>query len=162
MRIVRALIVGCALLVPAGLAAQDPSSTSRVHPPIAPSHLAAARELLDVLHLQDVAAAGVQVSIDEQLRTNPALEPYRTVMKEWAAGIFAGDEAKNAFATIYAETFSEADLRQLVAFYRTPLGQKLANSQAALTVRGAEVGHNLATAHQADLMARIQAMQPKP
>jgi len=159
MRILRALLVGCALFVPAGLAAQTPAPA---RPPIAPSHLAAARELLEVLHLQDVAAAGVQVALEEQLRTNPALEPYRTVMKEWAASIFSADEAKTAFATIYAETFTEDDLRQLVAFYRTPLGQKLANSQAALTVRGAEVGHNLATAHQADLMARIQAMQPKP
>ncbi|HKP74986.1 MAG TPA: DUF2059 domain-containing protein [Longimicrobiaceae bacterium] len=159
MRSLRALVVGCALLFPAGLAAQ---STPPARAPIAPSHLAAARELLEVLHLQDVAAAGVQVALEEQIRTNPAMEPYRTVMKEWASSIFSGDEAKNAFATIYAEAFSEADLRALVAFYRTPLGQKLASSQTTLTVRGAEVGRNLATAHQADLMARIQAMQPKP
>jgi hypothetical protein len=124
--------------------------------------MAAARELLDVVRLQEVAAAGMRVSIDEQIRGNPAMEPYRTVMKEWGSEIFASQEAKNLFATIYAETFSEEDLRALVAFYRTPLGQRLANSQATLTVRGAEAGRNLATAHQADLMARIQAMQPKP
>lgn len=162
MRSLRALLVGCALLLPAGAAAQDSTATARPHPPISPSHMAAARELLDVVRLQEVAAAGVRVSIDEQIRTDPSLEPYRTIMKEWGSQIFASDEAKTAFATIYAEAFSEDDLRQLTAFYRTPLGQRLANSQATLTVRGAEVGRSLATAHQADLMARIQAMQPKP
>src|SRR6185503_20763421 len=96
MRSLRALLIGCALLLPAGLAAQD-STATRPHPPIAPSHLAAARELLDAVHLQEVAAAGVRVSIEEQIRNNPMLEPYRTVMKEWAAEIFAGEEAKTAF-----------------------------------------------------------------
>jgi hypothetical protein len=160
MHRLRALVVGCALLLPVGLAAQD--STAARAAPASASHMAAARELLEAVRLQEVAAAGVRVSIDEQIRTNPGLEPYRTTMKEWATQIFAGDEAKNAFAALYAGYFSEAELRQLIAFYRTPLGQKLAGSQAVLTVRGAELGRSLAEAHQAELVARLEALTPKP
>lgn len=146
-------LAGAALLLPACLAAQ---------PAIAPSHMAAARDFVEALRLPEVAAAGVSVSIDEQIRANPALEPFRTTMKEWGAQLFATDEAKNAFAEVYATTFTEPELRQLVAFYQTPLGRKVAASQATLTARGAEIGRNLAQAHQADLMARIQGQVARP
>ena len=152
---IRALALACgALLLPACLAAQSA--------PIAPSHMAAARAFVDALRLPEVAAAGVNVSIDEQVRANPALEPFRTTMKEWGVQLFTTDEAKNAFAEVYASTFTESELRQLVAFYQTPLGQKVSASQATLTARGAEIGRNLAQAHQADLMARIQSQMDKP
>lgn len=153
----RALALACgALLLPVCLTAQ-PATT-----PIAPSHMAAARAFVDALRLSEVAAAGVNVSIDEQVRANPALEPFRTTMKEWGIALFTTDEAKNAFAEVYASTFTESELRQLVAFYQTPLGQKVAASQATLTARGAEIGRNLAQAHQADLMARVQSQMAKP
>lgn len=164
MHRLRSLVLGCALVLPVGAAAQVAAPAPAANPAtpaFAASHMAAARELLDVVHLQEVAAAGVQVSIEQQIRTNPAMEQYRTVMKEWAADIFAGEEAKNAFAAVYARYFTEADLRALVAFYRTPLGQKLASSQATLATSGAEVGRQLAEAHQADLLARLEAATPK-
>jgi hypothetical protein len=158
MRILPALVLGCALLLPARAAAQD---TTRTTPPTA-GQLAAARELLEVMHLAEVSAVAVRVALDEQIRANPQLEPFRAAMLEWGAEIFAGEEAKTAYATLYAGAFTEADLRQLVAFYRTPLGQRLANSQAALAAKGAEIGRSLATAHQADLLARLQRMAPQP
>lgn len=154
----RALALACgALLLPACLAAQSATTT-----PIAPSHMAAARAFIAVIRLPEVAAAGVNVSIDEQVRANPALEPFRTTMKQWGIELFNTDEAKNAFAEVYAATFTESELRQLIAFYQTPLGEKVAASQATLAVRGAEIGRNLAQAHQADLMARLQSQMPKP
>ena len=158
MRTLPILVLGCALLLPARAAAQD---TTRTTPPTA-GQMAAARELLEVLHLQDVAAVGVKVALDQQIRAAPQLEPFRAAMKEWASEIFSSEEAKTAFATLYASTFSESDLRQLIAFYRTPLGQRFANSQAALTEKGSEIGRTLATAHQAELMARLQRIAPQP
>lgn len=153
---IRALaLAGASLLLPACLAAQPAT-------PIAPSHLAAARELIVAVRLGDVAAASVNATIDEQIRANPELEPFRTTMKEWAIGLFTTEEAKRAFAEVYASTFTESELRQLVAFYQTPLGQKVASSQATLSMRGAEIGRNLAEAHQADLMARIQSQMARP
>jgi hypothetical protein len=158
MRRFPALLLGCALLLPARAAGQD---TARTTPPTA-GQMAAARELLEVMHLQEVSAVGVKVALDEQIRANPQLEPYRAAMNAWGAEIFASEEAKTAFATLYAGAFSEADLRQLIAFYRTPLGQRVATSQATLAEKGAEIGRALATARQDDLMARIQRVTPRP
>lgn len=157
------LLLGCILALSAPAAAQPgtpPAESSRT---IAPSHLAVAREFLDVIRMQEAAAAGMEVSMNEQIEINPELKPYQGVIQKWAREIFASEEAKNAFATAYAETFSEAELRELIAFYRTPLGRRLAENQTALVLRGAEIGRRLADAHQAELMQRLQeAMAGNP
>jgi hypothetical protein len=158
MRTFAALLLGCALLLPAGAAAQD---TARTTPPTA-GQMAAARELLEVTRMQEVSAATMKAVFDEQIRTNPQMEPYRAVMTEWGRELFTSEEAQTAFTTLYASTFSEADLRALIAFYRTPLGQRLAASQATLATKGGEIGRSLATARQADLMARLQRVTPQP
>jgi hypothetical protein len=159
MRTLSVLVLGCALLLPAGAAAQG--GTAPTTPPSA-GQLAAARELMEAMRLQEVSAVGVKVALDEQIRANPALEPYRAAMNAWGTEIFASEEAKTAFATLYAGAFSEADLRALAAFFRTPLGQRFATAQPGLTAKGAEIGRALATAKQADLMARIQRVAPQP
>ena len=152
-RIVYALGFVLALATPA---AAQPART------FAPSHLEAAREYLDALHIQKVAAAAVEMSLEEQIRTNPGMERYRAVMMEWAREIFASTEAKTAFAEMYAEAITEADLRALTAFFRTPLGQRVALIQPKMAERGAEVGRRLAQAHQADLIARLERVKPAP
>jgi hypothetical protein len=159
MRTLSALVLGCALLLPALAAAQG--TTTPATPPTA-GQLAAARELMEVLRLQEVSAVGVKVGLDAQIRANPELEPYRAAMNAWGAEIFASEEAKTAFATLYAGAFSEADLRAMTAFFRTPLGQRFAAAQPTLAAKGAEIGRALATAKQADLMARIQRVAPQP
>jgi uncharacterized protein len=155
------LALALALVLAAPLSAQ-PATTPAV--PIAPSHLAAAKEYLDLYGIVDMALSGVQLAMDQQIAANPALEPFRATMIEWARGLFGSEEAKTAFASIYAEVFTEAEIRQLMVFARTPVGRKVVANQANLARRGAEVGQRLAQAHQADLMARLEALEaaPKP
>lgn len=149
------IVLGFALALAAPAAAQE---TTRTHPP---SHIAAARELMEVAQVQKTAVTGAEVMIAEQVRTNPAMARYRQAMLEWARGVFTSEEALTAFAALYADAYTEADLRQLVAFYRTPLGQKLAANQVLLATRGADLGRQLAERKQADLVARIQQVDAK-
>jgi len=156
MRRLALLALACALLLPLRAAAQNPTT------PPTPGQLAAARELLEVMRMQEMSTVGVKATFDAQIRANPMLEPYRATMIEWATELFASEEAKAAFANAYASAFSEADLRALVTFYRTPLGQRLANNMASLAEKGAQIGQQLATAHQAELIERIQRVTPQP
>ncbi|MFL5538866.1 MAG: DUF2059 domain-containing protein [Longimicrobiaceae bacterium] len=156
MRRLALLALACALLLPLRAAAQNPAT------PPTPGQIAAARELLEVMHIQEISTVGVKAAFDGQISANPMLEPYRATMVEWATEIFASEEAKAAFTNLYASSFSEEDLRALVAFYRTPLGQRLTSNMAALAEKGAQIGQQLATAHQAELMERIQRVTPKP
>jgi len=152
-----------ALAFTAPLAAQ-PATTPPASATIAPSHLAAAREFMEIFGIVDLAMTGAQMAMDQQVAANPGLQPYRAVMLDWARDLFGSDELKNAFARIYAETFTEPEIRQLMEFARSPVGRKMVANQANLAQRGSELGKQLAQAHQADLMARIQAVDaaPKP
>lgn len=144
------------------LALSTPAAAQETARSFTPSHMAAAREYLEAVNVQAVAATAVEAMLEQQIETNPAMAPYRAAMLEWAREVFASDEARNAFSRLYAEEFTEADLRALTAFYRTPLGKRLADSQSALARRGSEVGRKLAESHQADLIARIAKVKPTP
>ena len=150
------VLLGFAVALSTPAAAQETART------IAPSHMAAARELMGVVNAQQVAATAVEVMLEQQIETDPAMAPYRGAMLEWAREVFASDEARDAFSRLYAEEFSEEDLRALTAFYRTPLGKRLAESQGPLARRGGEVGRRLAESHQADLIARLAKVKAKP
>lgn len=126
-----------------------------------PSHMAVARELLQAVQIQKVSMAGVESMITEQIRTNPQMGRYREAMLAWAREIFSSEEAIDAFAALYADAFSEEDLRALLAFYRTPLGQRVATMQPIMATRGADLGRRLAEGKQADLIARLQQVDSK-
>ncbi|HEX8362990.1 MAG TPA: DUF2059 domain-containing protein [Longimicrobium sp.] len=153
----RLLVLGFALALAAPAAAQQTPART-----FAPSHMAAAREFLDAVQIQKLTAAGTEATISEQIRANPEMARYREAMLGWARDLFSSEEAVTAFAELYAEAFTEADLRALTAFYQTPLGQRLAANQTVLAGRGAELGRRLAESKQADLVARIQRVDAKP
>ncbi len=139
------------------LALATPAAAQQ-RPTFAPSHMAAARDLLQAMQVEKTALASARAMLEQQLAANPAMAPYRATMLEWAESLFTTPEAMDAFAAMYAEAFPEEDLRQLAAFYRTPLGTRLASRQGEMARRGAEVGARLAESKQADLIARIQAV----
>jgi len=156
------LLLGCTLLLPArGVAQRTPPAPAPQASPVSPARLAAARELLELMHVQEAALAGMTVALDQQSQSNPALAPYRATMEEWARDLFDSEEARNAFAAVYAEAFSEPELREMIVFFRSPAGQRLAASQGALALQGAKVGQRLAETHQADLMARLGRVEKK-
>lgn len=124
---------------------------------IRPSHLAEARALIRLLRLEETGlAAGMQV-FDQQSATNPDAGAFRDIVEEWMRGVFGSEEAEIAFARAYAEVLTEQEIVELIAFYRSPIGARLAVLQPTLAAKGAAVGQQLAAARQADLEARIMA-----
>lgn len=122
-----------------------------------PAQLAAAREALEAMHLGPTMVAGATSMIEIQVQQNPVLAPYREVMLEWAGKYLTAEAALPEMAMVYANTFTEGELRELAKFYRTPTGQKLVANQPELTRQGAAVGQKIAVAHQAELEAMIRA-----
>ena len=161
---IRALLLAsaCAMLgaepasaqlgVPASKAAA--ADTAAVY---APSHLAAARAVLDAMQFQELAMSGVLVALEAQVEANPDLEMFRDVLHAWARGIFSSEEAKTAFARAYAGELTQPELEGLLAFYRTPAGRSLVRVQPRLTALGAQIGAELAEKRQGELESMVQA-----
>lgn len=122
-----------------------------------PAQLSAARELLKLIDLDRTLQGSADMMIEAQLSANPMLAPYGDVLRQWAGKYLTWEVMGERMAAVYASTFTEAELRDLVAFYRTPVGRKLAHETPALVQKGGEVGAAVAQEHQAELLAMIEA-----
>ena len=154
-----------ALLLPAVATAQD--STARRTP--TPAALAAAEQLLTLMNTEQVMRVAITAEFDRQLKAQPLMAPFMDIMRDWANRTFTMKEMGSRLVGVYAEFFSESELRQLIAFYQSPVGRRLATVSPELTRRGAEIGAAVAEAHTAELealiakrAAEIEAKTPPP
>jgi hypothetical protein len=60
--------------------------------------------------------------------------------KEELLGTFP--ELYNAMAVIYMDTFSHEEIKELLAFYATPVGKKLADKSGELAQKGMTAGQS--------------------
>lgn len=140
-----------ALLVAVLAAASNPASGAAPAAAKISSHEQAVHELFRVMGLQQTAVMGAATMIDAQVQANPAIEPYRDVMIDWATKYLAWESMVPGMTAIYTDTFSEPEIREMIAFYRTPTGKKVLETLPDVMQRSAEVGISLAQQHQEEL-----------
>lgn len=126
------LAVGLALAsVPAS--AQQPAAPAK--PPASPAAIAAAKEILTMKNASAMYAQAVP-SVVEQTKTSLMQSNlnYQKDLNEVAvivAQSLAGREKEigDGMAKVYADAFTEQELKDLVTFYKSPLGQKLLSAE---------------------------------
>lgn len=161
MRMMRMLLITCGLMIPALAGTQTPTTPAQPATPVSAEAMSLAVELTTLLDLEGNASAGVDMMLDAMQAQNPQLSEFRGVLQRWMRKIFSSEEAAMAFARVYAEAFTEAELRDVVTFMRTPSGRRFAAAQGELMRRGGEVGQRLAEENQDELMQMLQAEQQK-
>jgi uncharacterized protein len=117
-----------------------PAAPAVKKPPPSPAALSAAREFLMMKNVGAMFAGAVPGVVDQ---TRNALTQqnlnYQKDLSEVAAIVVKNNagrenEIGEGMAQIYANEFSEQELKDLVTFYKTPLGQKLlANEPRAVS-----------------------------
>lgn len=122
-----------------------------------PDEMAAARTLIELVRLEETALAAGMQAFDQQAAATPGAAEFRDVVEAWMREVFGSEEARTAFARAYADALTEEELTGLVAFYRSPLGARLAVLQPTLAAKGAVIGQQLAEARRAELEGRIMA-----
>ena len=143
---------------------------------IAAPHLAAARSVLTALNATEqfdgILPSAAQVLKNELIQKNPDLqEAIIEVVDQTAFSLASrrGDLEREA-ATIYARTFSEAELNDIAAFYNSAAGKKLLSQGANVSVevmRAADIwqrgiARDLAQQSGEELGKRAPASQPQP
>lgn len=147
MKILAALMLGSLLSIHA-FATDSPVPAQR---------LKTAAELLHVLHAERSAMAGVDVMIDMMIRNHPMMAPYRAVMMRWAKKYLSWSRMGPKMVRMYANAFTESQLRDLIRFYNTPTGRKAVRELPKLERRGAMIGEQMAMRHTAELQQMIKA-----
>jgi hypothetical protein len=127
-----ALAMGLALsAVPTGAQQPAPQQPAAPLKPASPAAIAAAKELLTLKGVGGIYAAAVpnlvQRAKDQLVGSNLNYQKDLNEVAVIVAQSLAGREKEigEQMAKIYASDFTEQELKDLNAFYKTPVGQKL-------------------------------------
>jgi hypothetical protein len=144
-RAMAAMAVILALVGPVS-AQDDPGRTSRE---------AAAAELIALLRLEEVTMASVDLMMETMIDQNPAFESFRAIFVDFFTEHYRWEELEPEYVRIYAEAYTEPEIRELIGFYQTPVGQKTVDLMPVLMRQGAEVGERQIEPHLPELQQRI-------
>jgi uncharacterized protein len=131
------LIKRAALIVVATLALAVAPAVAQ-ESELAPEHLALARKYVDLTDKSDIYAVSlVETAVRTMqtiLKTNPDIvEPVdAAITKTLGSYKERRSELMDEFARVYALNFTMEELQEIVTFYETPVGQKLATANASL------------------------------
>jgi hypothetical protein len=123
-----------AVVLALGLALSAGQALAQAKPP-SPAAIAAAKEILELKRANTIYANAVpnivQRTMDTLMQTNLNYQKDLKEVAEVVAKSLAGREKEigDGMAKIYAQDFTEQELKDLVTFYKTPLGQKLLNEE---------------------------------
>lgn len=90
------------------------------------------------------------------IKSNPLLNQYKAVLKDFYAKCFTYEALKKDYADIYLDEFTIDELKELTLFYKTPIGRKLAMKSSEISLRGAEIGQKVALQHLDELQEALK------
>jgi len=134
-RCASAVLVMAALCVSHRANAQAPGSA----PPTDSSRLAAARSVLEASGAAQSMISAMRAQIPAQKQAMPQLPPEFWDRIEERM-VHDTPELVDSIAVLYATSFTIQELRQLVAFYESPVGRRLAEVQPALVTQSSAIG----------------------
>ena len=135
--------------LPSFVAAQQPRDSSIL-----------ALQFLEASNVDSVLRADV-VGMGERMSRSPTLAPYRAVIMPWANRYFVWDSIRAHLVPAITSDLSQDDLKQLVTFYQSPLGQRLLKAHRDMRVQlAAELTH-INGAHKAELDSLIKVQMQR-
>lgn len=99
----------------------------------------AAHRLFQTLNMPSQQQRVMAILVEEQLRLNPKLRPYKEVIWQSMQQNLAWNNIKDSMARLYAKEFSARELNEINAFYSTPTGKKMSGRFVELVYRTAEI-----------------------
>lgn len=117
--------------------------------------LKAAEELLNTLNMETLLSDSIDAVLTAQVQQEPQLRQHEQAMRTFLRKHMSYASLKPDFLRIYADAFTADELRQLSAFYRTPLGIKTVQLMPQLMQQGSELGMRRVQENLPELEAMI-------
>lgn len=143
-----------ALALAATTAVAAPAQTV---PATTPGQESAALVLVDAMNMQLTLQQSLNTMLEMQLEQNPQLRPLEGVMRDFFSRYMSWDQLRDDYARLYARNFSEAELREMTTFYRSPVGQKMARVTPQLMAEAAKLGEKAVQDNLPELQQMIMA-----
>jgi len=159
----RARVLAAAVLSVLLLAVSAPAFAQEV----SPDQLALARKYVDLTDKVDIFGTSLTSiaarTLQQVLKLNPTMGGQATQSVTDVVNDYKKhrDDLLNQIARIYAQAFTSDELQQLVTFYSSPVGQKLASSNFKINEQLAQLMQvyqiNLSTEFYAKVRANLKA-----
>ena len=96
------------------------------------SHRAAALAYLEAKGTPRLLERNCRLMLEKQLAAAPEYASHRAELEKFYLGTFGFPALKEDLIKLYTAEYSEAELRELAAFYSTPLGKKTVSVEEKL------------------------------
>jgi len=118
-------------------------------------HLRAAEETLISMGIEDSLSDTLDSMLEVQLQQNPDIVPFADVLRTFLQKHMGWAYLKDYFIEIYAEAFTEQELKDITAFYRSETGRKLVELTPTLMNKGMALGQEIVMEHMPELQQMI-------
>ncbi|NGZ87755.1 DUF2059 domain-containing protein [Duganella aceris] len=187
-KIIASIFASVVLAGAAPVFAQSAPVASAAAPAADPAALAAAREMFDAMNYSTLLSgmmrqmgqgigssmrAGAEAAINNNAKMSAeqkkqALAKMETELPA-AINALQGlmndqtvvDEILSETVPLYARTYTADELKQITAFYRTPVGAKMLATTPQLMQAGMQIGQQVFVRRVGPLMEKLQAQQTK-
>jgi len=120
------------------------------------SHRQAAEDLLNYVNTEKQLQTAIDQTVDMQVKANPQIAPKAGVMKKFFVKYMSWDSLKDDIVKIYTDAFTEDELKQVTAFYKTPVGKKMIEKMPELMGKGMQLGLRRVQENQGELIRMLQ------
>jgi uncharacterized protein len=121
-------------------------------------HYKAAEELLLTMNMKQAIGESLDQMLALQLKNNPNLQPAEATLKQFFNKYMSWEALREDYIKIYMEEFTEKELKDMMAFFRTDTGKKMAAKQSVLMMKGAQLGQNKVKEHMGELQDMLQKL----
>ena len=121
-------------------------------------HYKAAEELLLTMNMEQAIAESLEQMLALQLRNNPNLQPAEATLKQFFNKYMSWEALREDYIQIYMEEFTEKELKDMMSFFKTDTGKKMAAKQTTLMMKGAQLGQNKVQEHMSELQEMLQKL----
>jgi hypothetical protein len=83
-----------------------------------------ASELYDILHLGDLIPQVSETFYDQLIKQNSQLQDYKTTINKFMAKYVNDQSLREETVTLYSQNFSTEELKTMVTYIKSPVGQK--------------------------------------
>ncbi|MDC0264351.1 DUF2059 domain-containing protein [Verrucomicrobia bacterium] len=118
---------------------------------------AAVYELFTTMDMAKTYQQTIEKMLEMQVKQNPSIEPLKDTMLEFFDKYMGWKSMKEDMAKIYMNNFTDNELKQLIAFYKTPIGKKAAILVPTLASEGAAISQQRVQKNMPELQRMMQA-----
>lgn len=130
------------------LAAAAPAAAQ---PEPSAGELALVREFLEVTRTSENFTRTMEAMLQSGMGEDLPPE-FADVMREFFAEHFRYEELEPGFIRMYTDLFTEEEMRALIAFYRTPVGQRMVELTPEIAARTQQITSELMEEAMPELM----------